>query len=155
MNSENVISMDGQWATVLLESGESLLQDVYSHKELMLHEKSESLPQENCPIDMSPVQHRSINARSLSPSMPSMVTYDLPLTKSDVSFLIGKHGERIKSIREASGTIIKIIPISEKLTQSELNHPDSIAQTITVTGSLYTTTIAIATIEAHLKLHHI
>lgn len=85
----------------------------------------------------------------------NIASYEIPLRKSQVTYLIGKGGTRIESIRDQSKATIKILPISKKLTTYELSRPDSVLQAITITGDWLSVALAMAYIESHLNLHKI
>lgn len=85
----------------------------------------------------------------------NITSYEIPLRKSQVTYLIGKGGTRIESIRDQSKATIKILPISKKLTTYELSRPDSVLQAITITGDWLSVALAMAHIESHLNLHKI
>lgn len=77
-------------------------------------------------------------------------TKEIKLSKTQVTFLIGSRGTRIEALREESGATIKIIPISEKMTMQERCHPDTVQQTILISGDLYSVALAITSIESAL-----
>lgn len=79
-----------------------------------------------------------------------IVTLEIKLTKTQITFLIGAKGTRIESLRERSGASIKIIPISEKMTMHERNHPDIVQQTMLISGDLYSIALAVTNIESAL-----
>ena len=79
-----------------------------------------------------------------------IVTLEIKLNKTQITFLIGAKGTRIESLREKSGASIKIIPISDKMTAHERNHPESVQQTILISGDLYSIALAVTSIESAL-----
>ncbi|KOG96962.1 Mer1p [Saccharomyces eubayanus] len=79
-----------------------------------------------------------------------ILTKEVKLSKTQVTFLIGSRGTRIETLRKESGATIKIIPISEKMTMQERFHPETVQQTILVSGDLYSVALAITNIESAL-----
>ena len=75
------------------------------------------------------------------------------MNKYQVTYFIGKNGARFEMIRQESMATIKILPISKRLTAKELNHPDIVIQSISITGDWYQVALAFAYIEANLQLY--
>ncbi|CCF56213.1 hypothetical protein KAFR_0A07790 [Kazachstania africana CBS 2517] len=84
-------------------------------------------------------------------SLNCIETHDIDLTKQKISFLIGKNGTRIEQIRDSSGAIIKIIPLPRKLKLKEQNCPDSVLQTISLTGEPCNIAMALSLIASQLQ----
>ncbi|CAI4049585.1 hypothetical protein SKDZ_14G1170 [Saccharomyces kudriavzevii ZP591] len=80
-----------------------------------------------------------------------IITIEIKLTKIQITFLIGSKGTRIENLREESGATIKIVPISEKMTIHERNHPGTVHQTILISGDLYSVALATTSIESALN----
>lgn len=82
----------------------------------------------------------------------SIITRSIRLNKLEISFLIGKNGSRIESIRNSSAATIKIIPIANKLSSYELRNPKHIHQELSISGTSEELAKTIALIESYLVL---
>lgn len=162
MVSEHRLSGNKQFLTVFNTSFDDLFKDL--QKNVSVLSDKHPLPVFSrfptnvpCPI-MSTAGASNSSSFSQIPQKEepqNIATYEIPLTKSQVTYLIGKGGSRIESIRDQSKATIKILPISKKLTIYELSRPDSVLQAITVTGDWFSVAVAMTCIESHLNLHKI
>ncbi|AAS50598.1 ABL173Cp [Eremothecium gossypii ATCC 10895] len=82
------------------------------------------------------------------------ITQELELNKPQVSFLIGENGSRIEYIKVASSAIVKVLPIKNKLQNSELKNPSCVRQSLAITGDLCAVARALTSIQAFLDLYH-
>lgn len=153
MVSDYVLSLDRRLLSVRFNSSKDSLQEIRANEDLLLHDTHPFPPQLDVSIPAACQSNPSVTVPVLATSNPHPVTYELTLTKSEVTYLIGKAGARIQSTRESTDTTIKILPIANKLSSQALNRPESVVQAIMITGDLYTVALAMATIETQLSLH--
>ncbi|CAR27167.1 ZYRO0C10472p [Zygosaccharomyces rouxii] len=144
------ISRDRLYVTILSDSIETLLADVGTNLKQFEQTSEPQLPR--CltpPVSVNLPWRQS----ELSVIKSRIFNEELSLNKDQVTYLIGKNGARIEMIRQESMATIKILPISKRLTAKELNHPDIVIQSISITGDWYQVALAFAYIEANLQLY--
>ncbi|AMD22828.1 HHR059Cp [Eremothecium sinecaudum] len=95
----------------------------------------------------SAIQHTPVSYGS------EVVTEELELNKLQISFLIGENGSRIEHIKQMSFAVIKVLPIKNKLHTHDIRNPESVNQTLAITGYLLCVTRALAIIKAYLDLY--
>lgn len=151
-----VISDDEKSATFFTKRCELLyttivkLCDNFCLKERSL-EQNISLSHFNNDIDYRKKQSIEIlNFDKSDDSVVKIFSTELQLSKLEISYLIGKNGYWINSLRDVTKTTIKIMPILKRLDKKELNSPTNIFQTVIVTGTLTELVQAIVFIESTL-----
>ncbi|SJM85668.1 uncharacterized protein ZBIST_2379 [Zygosaccharomyces bailii] len=151
MDSQFHISSDRMQVTIFAESTTILLKDIERNLHLFQHDK----------IPLSVVHpipqavHIPLQGTAVPQVGQRIVNYEVQLNKNQVTYLIGRNGVRIEMLRKTSQATIKILPIAKRLTEQELNHPESVNQSIIVTGELYEVALAFACIESYLRLHQL
>lgn len=143
------LSTDGYSVILINDSSETLLNDIKNNLHLLRY-ITRALP-----IDLSYHISNSSNdlivPRNDVTSVRDIVTCELKLNKRKITYLIGKDGHRIETIRQLSNATIKIIPIPKRLNDRELNNPNSINQSVLVSGDPHSVAIALINIEAQLS----
>lgn len=87
--------------------------------------------------------------------LPDLHQLQIKISKRDISFLIGHHGKRIEFLKNTSGAIIKVIPISNKLNSVQTRNPRKITQEIILYGTIQQLHTALTLIDQHLNLSNI
>lgn len=144
------ISRDRLHVTILSDSIETLLEDVEANLEQLGPSAKPQLSGCSTPPTNVNLHWRSLE---ISVTKSGICSQELLLNKDQVTYLIGKNGTRIETIRQVSRATIKVLPISKRLTTKELNHPDIVVQSISITGDWYQIALAFAYIEANLQLY--
>lgn len=151
LESQFSISRDRLQVTVFARSTVTLLKDI--ERNMDYFQQREQPSQVKNWVPESVYVHWEEKAAPINPCRIS--SYEILLNKNQVTYLIGKNGARIEALREISNATIKILPISKRLTERELNHPSCVNQSISVTGDRFEIAMAFAYIESHLELHRL
>ena len=135
-----------------------LFQDLQVNEKLLTFNEKKEYKIElkrSLPYKKQTLQEIKDNPGDELPMRELILTVELTVSKAEVSFLLGHHGERIEQIRSLSCATIKILPIEKRLTLRDLNHPSQIIQQLSITGNKYSVAVALSRIEAELGMFNL